>query len=300
MSNETINNSDATTSKSLTGYRIMIGLLVVILAAVSALYFSIHNQQKADYSLLIVERNEVQGNLTELISEYGKLETDNKKLKANMELEKLRADSIITALKKERSLNFTKLKNYEREVGTLRSVLRGYLQQIDSLNNLNQQLISENVSYKKKITSVELRAAEAEERAKELNNRILLGSRLRAEAIEILPLNTRGRTISRVKRAVRLSVNFTVASNELTTPGNKEIYARVISPDGYVLATEKVPTFNYNGEKMTYTASRKVDYQNASLPVSIFYSGQGFTAGVYTVELYHENYSIGTAKVSLR
>ncbi len=290
----------ATSGKSLTGYRIVIALLVVILGAISALYFSIHNQQKADYALLTEDRDKVQSNLTELISNYDKLETSNAELKVNMEIERHRADSIITQLKRERSLNYSKLKKYEREVGTLRSIMRGYLQQIDSLNNLNQKLISENVSYKKQISTVELRAEEAEERAKELDNRVKEGSRLRAESITITALNSKGREMSRVKKAARLSINFTVAANELAAPGNKEIFARITSPDGYVLATEQIPTFNVNGEKLTYSASREVDYQNASLPVSIFFAGSGFVEGVYIVELYYSNYMIGTSKVSLR
>ncbi len=293
-------NNNEPADKNLKGYRIVIGLLVVILVAVSALYFSIHNQQQSDYTLLSADRDEVQSNLTELIAEFDDLETSNDELKINMEIERNRADSIITALQRERSFNYSKLKQYEREVGTLRSVMRGYLQQIDSLNNLNQQLISENVSFKKKISSVELRAEEAEERAKELDNRVKEGSRLRAEAISITTLNSKGREVSRAKRADRLSINFTIVPNELAAPGNKEIFARITSPDGYVLATEQIPTFDFNGEKLTYSSSREVDYQNASLPVSIFFAGEGFVEGVYLVELYYSNYMIGTSKVSLR
>lgn len=286
--------------KSLTGYRIVIGLLVVILGGISALYFNIHSQQESDYNLLVEDRNAVQENLTGIISDFDKLKTSNEELKVSMEIERHRADSIITQLKKERSFNYSKLKKYEKEVGTLRTIMRGYLQQIDSLNNLNQQLISENVGYKKQISNVELRAEEAEERARELDNKVKEGSKLRAEAIAILPLNAKGKEMSRAKRAERLSINFTVVPNELAAPGNKEIFARVTSPDGYVLTTEQLPTFDLNGEKLTYTASREVDYQNESLPVSIFFAGTGFVEGTYKVELYYSNYIIGSGEVALR
>ncbi len=282
------------------GYKIAIAILTVILVALSILYFSMHRQQQADYNLLQVDRDSIQSNLSTIITEFDELQVNNEEMQLSMDIERHRADSIITQLKRERSFNYTKLKQYEREVGTLRTIMRGYLQQIDSLNNLNQKLISENVSYKKQISTVELRAEVAEERAKELDNRVREGARLRAQSINITTLNDSGREVSRVKRAERLSVNFTLVPNELAAPGNKEIYVRITSPDGYVLTTEQIPTFTMNGEQMTYSASRSVDYQNTALPVSVFFAGSGFVEGIYKVELYNEDYLIGTSDVDLR
>ncbi len=287
-------------NSSMKGYRIVIGILTVILVALSILYFSMHRQQQADYNLLSVDRDSIQSNLNSIITEFDELQINNEELQLSMEIERDRADSIITQLKRERSFNYAKLKQYENEVGTLRSIMRGYLQQIDSLNNLNQKLISENVSYKKQISTVELRAEVAEERAKELDNRVREGARLRAQNISITTLNDNGREVSRVKRAVRLSVNFTIAPNELAAPGNKNIYVRITSPDGYVLTTDAIPTFTLNGESLTYSASREVDYQNSALPVSIFFAGSGFIDGIYGVELYNEDYLIGSSKITLQ
>ncbi len=290
-------NSDESGMK---GYKIAIVILTVILVALSILYFSMHHQQQKDYNLLSIDRDSIENNLTTLITEFDELQINNEEMQISMDIERHKADSIITQLKRERSFNYTKLKQYEKEVGTLRTIMRGYLQQIDSLNNLNQKLISENVSYKKKISTVELRAEVAEERAKELDNRVREGARLRAQSISITTLNDNGREVSRVKRAARLSINFTLAPNALAEPGNKTIYVRITSPDGYVLTTDQIPTFQMNGESMTYSASRDVDFQNSALPVSIFFAGSGFIDGIYKVELYNEDYLIGTSDIQLQ
>ncbi len=282
------------------GYRIAIGILTVILVALSILYFGMYRQQSSDYDLLRIDRDSIQNNLSSIITEFDELQINNEEMQVSMEIERHRADSIITQLKRERSFNYSKLKQYEREVGTLRTIMRGYLQQIDSLNNLNQKLISENVSYKKKISSVELRAEVAEERAKELDNRVREGARLRAQGISITMLNDNGRDVSRAKRATRLSINFTLATNELAAPGNRAIYVRITSPDGYVLTTDQIPTFMLNGESMTYSASREIDFQNSALSVSIFFAGSGFIDGVYGVELYSEDYAIGSSSIELQ
>ncbi|MFI3302138.1 MAG: hypothetical protein SNH35_01840 [Rikenellaceae bacterium] len=285
---------------SIRGYQIVISILVVILTALSVLYFNIHRQQMADYDLLTIDRDSIQSNLTELIGEFDELEVQNDSLKLSMEIERHRADSIINQLKRERSFNYAKLKQYEKEVGTLRTIMRGYLQQIDSLNTLNKQLITENVTYRKKISSVELRAELAEEQAQELQNKVRQGSVLKATGITMIPLNSRDREITRVRNAERLRCDFMLAANDLTTPGNKVIYVRITSPDGYILATDALPSFTYEGEQLTYSASREVEYQNQDLGVSIFYTGAGFTAGNYKVELYTEGYLIGVSEVTLR
>ena len=48
-------------------------------------------------------------------------------------------------------------------------------------------------------------------------------------------------------------------------PGNKAVYVRITAPDGYVLTTEAMPTFEFEGERLSYSAMREVDYQNQDL-----------------------------------
>ncbi len=294
---EDYNDLQPTPDNTIRGYRIVISILVVILTAISVLYFNIHRQQAADYDLLTIDRDSIQSNLTELIEDFDELEVQNDSLKMSMEIERHRADSIINQLKRERSFNYAKLKQYEKEVGTLRTIMRGYLQQIDSLNTLNKQLIDENVTYRKQISSVELRAEIAEEQAQELKNKVRQGSVLKATGITMSMLNSKDRIVSRIRNADRLRVDFLLAANELTAPGNKNIYLRIISPDGYILSTDAIPSFEYEGEKLTYSASREVEYQNQDLSVSIYYSGEGFTSGKYRVELYTEGYIIGVEQI---
>ena len=59
--------------KALRGYRIVIILLAVILAGISILYFQINKRQQAEYAQLEVARDEIQGELNNMISEYDTL-----------------------------------------------------------------------------------------------------------------------------------------------------------------------------------------------------------------------------------
>ncbi len=283
-------------SNAIRGYQIVIALLSVILVAVSMLYFSIHRQQMHDNQLLSADRDSLQSDLTELIVEYDGLKERNDSISAGLD----RANEMIEKLKRERSWNYAKLKQYEREVGTLRTAMHGYIRQIDSLNTLNRRLITENVSYRKEISSANLRADMAEERTAELENKVKAGSVVLARDLRLEALNRRGKPVSRIKNAERLRVDFVLSANQLAVPGNKAVYLCITSPDGYVLTTEAMPTFEFEGELLTYTAMREVDYQNEDLEVGIYYNSGGFTAGTYRLELYMEGRRIGSTEIAMR
>ena len=235
--------------KSIRGYRIVIIILSVILVAISALYFGIHRQQMLDNELLRADRDSIQNDLGRLMEDYDNLHVANDSISASLDIERGRADSLMNQLRKERRWSLAKIKQYEKEVGTLRTVMRGYLHQIDSLNSLNQKLITENISYRKEISSATLRAEMAEEKAAELDNKVRAGAVIKARGIRLTGLNARNKEVSRIRNAERVRVDFVLTANELTTPGNKAVYMRLTSPDGYVLTTEAMPTFEYEGER---------------------------------------------------
>lgn len=285
---------------SIRGYRIVIIILSVILVALSALYYGIHRQQMRDNELLQADRDSIQSDLGRLMTDYDNLQISNDSISANLTIERERADSLMTRLKKERSWNLAKIKQYEKEVGTLRSIMKSYVRQIDSLNTLNKKLIKENVSYRKEISSANLRAEMAEEKAAELDNKVRIGAVLRARDISLTALNVNSREVTRVKNASRLRVDFVLSANELAEPGNKAIYVRITSPDGYVLTTEEMPTFEFEGERLSYSAMREMEYDNTKdLDVGIFYTSKGFTAGTYRIQLYCEGRLIGQAEIAM-
>ncbi len=290
----------AEADKSIRGYRIVIIILSVILVALSALYFGVHRQQMIDNELLQADRDSIQNDLGRLMTDFDNLQSTNDTLSANLNFERERADSLMTRLKKERSWSLAKIKQYEKEVGTLRTIMRGYIHQIDSLNTLNKRLINENVSYRKEITTARLRADMAEEKAAELDNKVRAGSVIRARDIRMEALNERSKPVTRIKNAARLRVDFVMTANDLASPGEKAVYVRITSPDGYALTTEAMPTFEFEGERLSYSAMREVDYQNQDLEVGIYFNSTGFAAGTYLVQLYCEGRMIGSSQIVMR
>jgi predicted RNase H-like nuclease (RuvC/YqgF family) len=289
-------DQQAIDNKAVRGYRIVIIILAVILVALSVVYFNMHRQQQTEYALLEEDRTKIKGDLDSLIVSFDDLKIQNDSIASSLE----EANKIMEQLKNERRLNYAKIRQYQKEVGTLRTVMQGYIRQIDSLNTINKKLTKENISYKKEISSAQLRAEMAEERAEELNNKVRVGSVIRARSIGIEMLNAKKKPVSRVKQAGALRVNFVLGGNELAEPGQKTVYLCITSPDGYLLSTDAMPTFVYQGVKKGYSESREVDYQNEDVDVSIFYKGSGFIPGTYKIELYMDGNKVGGTEVAVK
>ncbi|MCD7963534.1 MAG: hypothetical protein LUF90_08320 [Rikenellaceae bacterium] len=288
------------TDNSLKGYKIIVIILAVVLAALTYLYFTQVRELKGDRQELMVQRDTLVNRLTGIMIDFDSLKTENDTISANLILERQRADSILQKLQQERSLSYAKINQYEKELGTLRTIMQNYVRQIDSLNTLNQTLIQENLTYRRNETQLRLRAEMAEERATELDIKVQQGSVILARNISLLALNKNDKEVTRANRAERLRTDFVLTANELATPGDRTVYIRIVGPDGYLLANSSDNVFDYEGERIAYSASRSVDYQNDDLGVGIYYNGSGITSGKYSVSVYMDGKLIGSNEIILK
>lgn len=278
--------------RSIKGFRA--ALIVVVLLLIPSLYFTVTWGLKAkaieeDYAIvesarmLFEEQNAMlQRDAESLVTELQQLKDRND----TMMLKYQEAVVMLEQLQREKTYNYEQLARYKKEVNTLRGVMKGYLRQIDSLNTINNTLQAQNVAYKKEISTAQMRADVAEEKADELGTKIRIGAVIRASGIRMVALSDRNKEVKRIKQAARLRVDFELTANELAEPGEKSIYICITSPDGYVLSPANMILFRFEGEDIAASAMRKVDYDNQSVPVSIFYDGAAFERGTYKVDIY--------------
>lgn len=290
-------NPEERPAKSIRGYQIIIILLVVVLGVLAFIYFRQVKNLKQEAS---VEKAILQDNINDLIVDLDNIKVDNDSISYNLGIERQRADSLMEQLQGERNLNRSKIRKYEKELGTMRNIMRNYVKQIDSLNRLNRSLTQENVAFRQQVNDERVRAQVAEEKASELNSRVKVGAIVRARDIVLVALNSNDRVVPRASRAQRLKVEFILTANDLATPGERNVYVRITGPDGYVLAGDVASLFSFEGDKLTYSAVREIDYQNKDLEVGLFYNGAGITSGKYKVEVYMDGYLIGTSESYLK
>ena len=282
----------------------ILGLLVVVLAV--AVYLLIDTRKNLNLvssdlaektEFFRIERDSLERELREIYYEYDSLETDNIDLQVQMKEQQQKIDRLIAI----QADDAYKIKMYQREMETLRSVLRSYIVQIDSLNMENQELMAEN----KQLRNSEMRLASEKEQLEKDKSQLEeiknLATTLQASEINLVLLNKRDNETKRIRTAEKVRVDFLIRANKVTPAGEKIIYLGIIRPDEVLLGSPELEMIDADGEQLPASASRIINYENEDLPVSIFWTNDGeLVPGEHTVELYSEGKPIGNASFVLK
>ncbi len=208
---------------------------------------------------------------------------------------------LIERIKKTEATNRTKMRQYERELGTLRSIMRNYIVQIDSLNTLNQKLTADAAAARREAAESRRQSEELSKTVKSLTGQVATGAVIKGRAIRIDAYNSSNKITDRSSRVIRLMTTLSLVENDLAPKGPVRVYIRVKDPDGNLLTNAASGEFTLNGEPMICSASREVDYQGNEVELSIYLNDvKEYIKGIYTVEAFTERSSLGTAELMLR
>jgi len=282
----------------------ILGLLVVVLAIAVYLLLDTRKNlnivstdlaEKTEY--FRIERDSLEGELRSIYFQYDSLETDNLEIQLEMNQQQQKIDKLIAI----QADDAYKIKMYKREMETIRSVLRSYIVQIDSLNLQNQELLAAN----KQLRNTERRLTTEKEQLQNDKTQLEeikdLATTLQASEINLVLLNKRDKETSRIRSAVKVRIDLLLRANKVTPAGEKTIYVRIIRPDQVLLGSPELEMIEFNGEQIPASASRVITYENEDLPVSLFWTNDGeIVPGEHTVELYSEGKNIGVSSFILK
>jgi prefoldin subunit 5 len=281
----------------------VIGLLIVVLGV--SVYMLVDLKKDYDNTQKILEQNRIyfamekdslESELHTIYLSYDSLNTDNQRIQEEMAIQQEKINRLIAI----QADDAYKIKMYKREMETLRSVLRSYIVQIDSLNTHNQALMAENVQLKRSEQQLKTEKTRLETDKAQLEEIKDLASSLQISDIYVEPINKRNRPRRRIKSIHKIRTDFIIRANSVASPGEKTIYLRLIRPDNVTLGSPEMEVIQVNGEDIPVSASRTITYENVDLPVSIFWTNNGeIVPGEYTIELYAEGRLIGSDLFSL-
>lgn len=271
-------------------------ILAAALIFLVVMYFDQKNNMVEIETVLTQEKDSLANELRLMVHGYDTLKTDNDTLMANLQRERERIVQLLSI----NASNVQLLKKYRAEIGTMREIMKGYIVQIDSLNTLNQQLMAENIGFKQQITEVQNTNVELTKAKEELTSKVTVASVIQAKDINAVTLNKKRKETTRIANIDKLRICFTLRKNPLATAGEKEVFMRIIRPDSLVITTSPDNLFDFNGDKLVYSASRLIDYMNQDIEMCIFLDNTGdFIEGTYSVELYLENNIIGRTSFAM-
>ena len=251
------------------------------------------------------ERENVQVLLEATLDEYDELNITNDTLSAEIAAQKAQIEDLLVKVKKNKDLSWL-LSKARKEAKTLRSIMKGYVITIDSLNQANQLLMAENVNMTQELGEVKGQKQALESRTSELEGKLEMGSVLHVLSMSAnaVYLRNNGKQVetSKARKAQMVKSCFTVGANNTTDAGQRIMHIRIISPDGTVLpASEPNSRFEFNGVQGVYSAKRTIDYVNNSMEVCIFWTAEKeMTSGEYTVEVYDRGQMIEKAAFVLK
>ncbi len=297
----TSQQTDSKKSKAVVILAILVGLMAVVLVGLGYLYHKQNMEAQEMQMQLTAEKDSISKNLLVLMDDYKLLETDNDSLNRKLKLEEERAKTLYNELQTLRKVSYAKIKEYQRELGTLRAIMKDLIHDVDSLNTMNQMLIAENVKVKEEAATVKKTVKALEEKTEELHSTVAKGSIIKARDVVAMAVSRRGNEITRARRVEKIRVCFTLSENAIAKPGIRFAYIRILGPDDYILAKSETDLFDVEGEKIVYSARREVDYQNKDVEMCIYYDNNGeLSAGVYKVSVYLDGYNVGYSEFTLR
>ncbi len=291
------------TSKIILGVSIM---LILILGAFIYMQFSkiteAENQLVELTQVMEFEKQQSIEEYEKLAMEYEEfyIETSNDSLLKLFDEEKQKVQQLLQELKTVKATNARRIKELQKELGTVRGVLKSYIYKVDSLNTVNDNLKKENVKVKKQIAEAQEIKRQLEEKTNELDAKINLASILEADDIQIKTLNKKGKVTKSLKRITNIEICFQVLRNITAERGYKTVYIRIADANGEVLTTE-TKTFEFEGKQLIYSAKKEIEYNGEDTPVCMYYKVTNpLQTGTYSIAIFAEGNLIGTTGIVLK
>lgn len=280
--------------------KIMYALIAVAVLLAGALAY-IWYQKTSLVNELTIDKEELTAQMIELQNDYASLSSDYDSINSQLDSSREEVSQLIERIKQTDAANRSKMRQYEKELGTLRSIMRNYIVQIDSLNTLNKKLTADAEAARREAAESRKREAELNKTVESLSGQVAAGSVIKARGIKIEAYNASDKVTDRSSRVVRLLTSLSLVENDLAPKGPVRIYIRVKGPDGILLTNSTQRTFEVAGEPMICSASREVDYQGKEVDLSIYLNEiPEYVKGIYTVEAYTEQTLLGSAELMLR
>ena len=193
----------------------MIAVAVVLALVLAYVWY----QKSSLVNELNIEKDALTEQMIALQNDYATLSSDNDKINAQLDSSREEVSQLIERIKKTEATNRAMIRKYEKELGTLRSIMRNYIVQIDSLNTLNHKLTADAAAARKEAAETRRQSEKLSKAVEDLSGQVAAGSVLKGRAIRMDAYNASDKVTDRSSRVVRLMTTLSLVENELAPKG---------------------------------------------------------------------------------
>lgn len=245
-----------------------------------------------------LEKEEMESEYAQLDQQYGEmmLQITNDSLIAQLTREQLRAQQLLEELRQVKADNAAEITRLKRELNSVRAVLRDYIRQVDSLNQVNQHLRNENTQLSGQLEESTRQNQNLQVERQQLTERVTIAAQLNATAISMTRMGKR-KAAKKMSDTQTLQVNFNIARNVTAENGERTIYVRIMTPTGSVLSSGGF--FNYENRQLEYSMKKVIEYSGEETPVVVYWNvEEALVAGDYHVSIFADGNMIGSRTFS--
>ena len=258
----------------------------------------------------VVKNESLQTELDALLVEHERIKQEYGDLSEQL----TEKDSVILAHAAEIQKMIAQQADYrkiKRQLERLQNISKEYMEEIDQLYTENKQLKEENTKVKADLAETKKAVENIKKDKEELNQTITTAAvhqiyNINSRAIYFKSKNKEEVVTEKANRVDQLKTTFILGANALIPAGPVTIYCRIAVPGtGRILTpgSGDAFAFNFNGEKLQYTAKKTVNYDNNAEMVTISWDlveGDKAVKGRYVVQLYTESQLLGETGFELK
>jgi hypothetical protein len=278
---------------------IVIFILAIMLLLLGWQYWKQKQTTVIIQQVAAAKTDSVTTDLINLQAQYASLKTSDQKVQSELNSKKDTITLLMQQAEKYKNDPYI-IARLKKETETLRKIMQNYVVTIDSLNTLNKQLTNERNVAVESLRAEKNITVKLNQEKGQLQNMVQTGSILAATDIKVEGVHYRfGKkeiTTEKAKKAEKIKVSFTITANRIAKAGNKNIYVRIITPDGKELSktADESSIFSFEGTKGFYDAQQSIDYTNQEVQLVMYCeSPNGFIPGTYIIKLYADGGEMG-------
>jgi FtsZ-binding cell division protein ZapB len=282
---------------------IIVIALSVILVVMIVLFFMQRRQNQMVIGDIRAEKDSIQQELTQIVAGYDMLKTENDTINEQLFLAQSKVRDLLIEVEQTKRVSYEKISDYQKQVTTLRGIMRDFVVQIDSLNKRNEQLMVENTQVKEQYKQAEMKNEQLNQEKENLQKNLQRAAQLEARELIAEGLNNRSKETKYAKRTEKIRISFVLGKNITSKRGPKNIYVRIMRPDQLLMTKSPNDLFQFEDLKIPFSAMREVNYEGQDLPVAIYWDNIGeseLMIGTYTIDLFADGNNIGTTSLEFK
>ena len=247
-----------------------------------------------------LDKKEMENQYAEFATQYGELKKGIKddSLLNRLSEEQARAEALLKELKQTKATSSAEILRLKKELATVRAVLRDYIRQVDSLQQLNQVLIGERDLARADAERTRAENNSINQQNQTLNEKVAIAAQLDATGISISPLKKNGKTAKKSKDITKFGISFTITKNVTAAAGHRNVYVRLLKPNQQVAG--QAGTFPYENRTLGSSAVQTIEYTGQEQRVTLFVPvSEYLSAGNYSVHIFADGQMIGSSSINI-